>query len=235
MRDVGEIAARIDETRERIARAADRVGRNAAEIRLIGAAKGMPSPLVAAAVAAGLTDVGQNYVQEALSVKAELEADAPSFAPQVPVRWHLIGRLQRNKVARAAALFDVVQTIDRLEIGAALARHAVDRSVVLSVMVEVNLAAEPTKSGVAPTVLPELLAALRREPALSVDGLMAIPPAAESAEDSRRHFQRLRHLRDEHQLAELSMGMSDDFEIAIEEGATMVRIGRAIFGERRRA
>jgi len=216
------IAARVRDTLERLARAADRARRDPAAICLIGAAKSMPGDAVRAAVEGGLNDVGENYVQEAAAVKAAID---------LPARWHMIGRLQRNKTARAAALFDVIHTVDRREIGAAISQHTAARGVVMPVLVEVNIAGEASKSGADPAALPELLAALRDEPGIRVDGLMAIPPASEP-EAARRHFRRLRELRDEHQLRELSMGMSGDFEVAVEEGATMVRVGRAIFGDR---
>ncbi len=227
MRD--EIASKIKAIRERIARAAERVGRDPNQVRLIGAAKTMPPDVVRAAVEAGLTDIGQNYVQEGLAVKSELESSGIGAV----LRWHLIGHLQRNKAARAVEGFDVVQTVDRLSLGRTLARHAAERGVVLSVLLEVKLAAEASKSGIEPAELGGLVEALRAEPSLRVDGLMAIPPVADEA-GARRHFRRLRELRDQHALRELSMGMTNDFEIAIEEGATMVRVGRAIFGERKR-
>lgn len=217
------LGERLRTVGERLRQAADRAGRAAEEIVLIGAAKGMPVPAVRAAVAAGLRDVGENYVQEAAAMRE---------SGDLAVRWHMIGRLQRNKAARAVELFDVVHTVDRAEIGEALARHAARRGVVLPILVEVNLAGEATKSGVEPERLADLLAELRAEPALRVDGLMAIPPPSDDRE-ARRWFRILRELRDRHGLRELSMGMSDDFEIAVEEGATMVRVGRAIFGERR--
>lgn len=222
MNDPAEIAARVVEVRERIDLAAARAGRSAGDVCLIGAAKGMPASVVRAAVASGLSDIGQNYVQEAAAAKAEID---------LPVRWHLIGHLQRNKAARAVEIFNVVQTVDRPEIGVALAQQAAARGVVLPVLVEVNVAGEATKCGVAPARLGELLVNLRAHSALRVDGLMAIPPA-EQATEARRWFRALRELRDEHGLRELSMGMSGDFELAVEEGATMVRVGRAIFGER---
>lgn len=217
-----EIAARIGRIRQRIARAAERAQRDPATVRLIGAAKGMPAPVVSAAVAAGLTDIGENYVQEADAVRSGVEQRAC---------WHMIGHIQRNKAARAASLFDVVQTVDRAALGEALARHAAEAGKVLPVLVEVNVAGEATKRGVAAQEVAALVADLRKQPALRVDGLMAIPPAADERA-ARAYFRTLRELRDANALTELSMGMSDDFEIAIEEGATMVRVGRAIFGER---
>ncbi len=231
-----EIAARVEgirdrvlAVRERVAGAAERSGRDPNEIRLIGAAKTMPAEVVMAALEAGLTDVGQNYVQEGVAVRAAVDA----AGLQVHPRWHLIGHLQSNKAGRAAEVFDVVQTVDRVRLGRALARHAAERGKVLSVLIEVNLAAEESKHGVAPAEVGDLVAALADEASLEVDGLMAIPPVSNEAE-ARRHFCNLRDLRDRHGVRELSMGMTNDFEAAIEEGATMVRVGRAIFGERKR-
>ncbi len=222
-----EIAKRIGDVRQRIARAADRAGRDANDIRLIGAAKTMPAEVVRAAIDAGLTDVGQNYVKESLEILSELE----SVGFSTPVRWHLIGHLQRNKAGRAARAFDVVQTVDSLALGRGLARHAAEQGKVLSVLVEVNLAGESTKNGVDPAGIGVLLEGLRQEASLRVDGLMAIPPVSSEAV-ARGYFRTMRELRDEHGLRELSMGMTNDFEAAIEEGSTMVRVGRAIFGER---
>jgi len=217
------IAENVAKVRERIERAARGAGRHPAAVRLVAAAKTMPAKAVWQAIEAGVGDIGQNYVQEGISVMAEIDA---------PVCWHMIGKLQRNKAARAARAFDVVQTVDRLSLAAALSRQAEAAGKVLAVLIEVNLAAEPAKGGVAPAEVATLVAAVRGQPALRVDGLMAIPPAG-SAEESRVHFRRLRALGEENGLRELSMGMTNDFEIAIEEGSTMVRVGRAIFGPRR--
>ena len=217
------ITANVEAVRERIARAAERVGRDPETICLIAAAKTMPADAVREALDAGITDIGQNYVQEGVKVKEEVGAAA---------RWHLIGHLQSNKAARAAESFDVVQTVDRAKLADVLAGHAAAASRPLEVLIEVNVAGEASKSGVAPADLAELVATVRGHDALRLQGLMAIPPA-ESGDDARSHFQTLRQLRDEHGLSHLSMGMTGDFEVAIEEGATMVRVGRAIFGDRR--
>ncbi len=174
-----------------------------------------------AAIDAGATDIGENYVQEAVTKRAEVGAGGC---------WHLIGHLQRNKAARAVEVFDCIQTVDSAPLAAALARQAEVRQRPIRVLVEVRLGGEASKSGVEPGDLPALLAALRH-PALVVDGLMTVPPPGEP-EAARRHFRALRELGERAGLRELSMGMSDDFEVAIEEGATMVRVGRAIFGAR---
>ena len=217
-----DVAANVAAIRERIARAAERAARDPAQVVLVAAAKKKDAAMIDAAIAAGVADIGENYVQEAELRKAEVNGSA---------RWHMIGHLQKNKVRKAVELFDVIQTVDGAEIGAELSRRAAALQRVVRLLVEVNLADEPTKSGVRPEQLDETVGELRALPHLSVDGLMAIPPAC-SAEATRPFFRRLRELRDRLALRELSMGMSDDFETAIEEGATMVRVGRAIFGAR---
>lgn len=217
-----DVAANLEAVRARIAAAAQRVGRDPATVRLIAVAKTKSAALVRAAIAAGVTDIGENYVQEAAAKRVEVGAGA--------VRWHLIGHLQRNKAAKAVDTFDVIQTVDSAPLAAALARHAAARRRTLRVLVEVRLGGEPTKSGVEPAALPALLDAMR-DPHLVVDGLMTVPPPG-PPEAVRPFFRELRTLAGRAGLRELSMGMSDDFEVAIEEGATMVRIGRAIFGAR---
>jgi len=216
-----DVAANLAAVRARIAAAAARAGRDPADVQLIAVSKTKPAALVQAAVTAGVRDIGENYVQEAIAKRAAVGGD---------VRWHLIGPLQRNKAARALETFDMIHTIDGIAIGQALARHAAARGVRARGLLEVNIGGETTKHGIAPAELPALLERLR-DPHLSIEGLMTIPPPG-SPDDARRGFRHLRALRDAAGLRELSMGMSDDFEIAIEEGATMVRVGRAIFGER---
>ncbi|HSQ00963.1 MAG TPA: YggS family pyridoxal phosphate-dependent enzyme [Candidatus Dormibacteraeota bacterium] len=218
---MSEIAANLNAVRARIARAATRAGRDPQTVRLIAVSKTKSADAVRAAIAAGATDIGENYVQEAQAKRAAVGDGA---------RWHLIGHLQRNKAARAVEIFDCIQTVDSAALGAALSRSAAARGRTLRVLVEVRLGGEATKSGVEPAALPTLLAALQL-PGLLVEGLMTVPPAGD-AEAVRPHFRALRALRDRAGLRELSMGMSDDFEVAIEEGATMVRVGRAIFGAR---
>lgn len=219
-----DVASNVAAVRERIAAAAHRAGRNPADVRLIAAAKTKGPELIEAAIRAGVTDIGENYVQEAAAKRTHVRGVA---------RWHMIGHLQRNKVARALEVFDVIQTVDSLALGQALSRRApAGRSV--PVLVEVNLAGEQSKSGAAPDAVPELVAALRELPSIAVAGLMTIPPPVEP-DAARPYFRRLSTLRDALGLVELSMGMTDDFEAAIEEGATMVRVGRALFGERPRA
>jgi pyridoxal phosphate enzyme (YggS family) len=218
---VVDVAANLAAVRARIVRAAERAGRDPGSVHLIAVSKTKPAALVRAALVAGATDFGENYVQEAVAKRAEMGAGG---------RWHLIGHLQRNKAARAVETFDCIQTVDSAALAAALARHAAEQQRTIHVLVEVRLGGEATKSGVDPAALPALLADLR-SPALVVDGLMTVPPPGD-AEAARPHFRTLRALGERAGLRELSMGMSDDFEVAIEEGATMVRVGRAIFGAR---
>jgi pyridoxal phosphate enzyme (YggS family) len=175
------------------------------------------------AIAAGVAALGENRVQEA---REKIEALGR------PVPWHLIGSLQTNKAKDAARLFDWIHSVDRLELARELSRRAHGAERTLDVLLQVNLGDEPQKGGVAPAEVKGLREAMAGLPGLRVRGLMAIPPVTESPERTRPYFRRLRELRDELGLEHLSMGMSADFEVAIEEGATMVRVGTAIFGPR---
>ncbi len=221
---------RLAAVRHRVAAAASNCGRDPAAITLISVGKTFPAEVVNEAVTAGATDLGENRVQEAVAKK-------PGVAE---ARWHLIGPLQRNKARSALDVFDIVHTVDRFEIADRLqyllTEHWPERK--LDVLLEVNVAEEPQKAGMLPEDASELLEHALGCDRLSVRGLMAIPPWAEDPEASRPWFRKLRELRDRledevsHPLPELSMGMSHDFEIAIAEGATMVRVGTAIFGPR---
>lgn len=233
-----DIENRLTSVRERIAAAASRVGRKAEEITLLGVAKRKRPELIVAAVRAGLRDLAENYVQEAAAkipaVNEELEA-AGFAAP----RWHFVGQLQRNKARDVVRLFDVVACVDREALGAELERRASLEDRRLDALLQVDVSGEPQKGGVDPSALPALLEASTHWPRLRVVGLMSVPAATEDPEDSRPAFARLRALRDQlrgepggEHLSELSMGMTGDFEIAIEEGATIVRVGTAIFGPR---
>jgi pyridoxal phosphate enzyme (YggS family) len=225
-----DIAGRLAEVRQCIERAASDAARDPSEITLVAVGKTFPAEVLSAAVAAGAGHLGENRVQEAESKKADVK----------PATWHLIGPLQRNKARRALELFDVIHTLDRGELAHRLQRlletHWPERR--LPVLVEVNIAHESQKAGVLPGDAGELLSIAGDCPHLRVVGLMAIPPFEPDPEASRRHFRALRELRDTLEdrlsapLPELSMGMSHDFEIAIAEGATMVRVGTAIFGAR---
>lgn len=225
---VGDRLRRIE---RRIAEACARAGRRPEEVRLLGASKGQPVAALREAWEAGLRLFGENRVQEAAAKAPELPAE---------IEWHLIGPLQTNKVRRALDLFAAVHSVDRPKIAEALAREAAARGVDLPVFLEVNLAGEASKHGLTADGLAAAAAPLAALPRLRVVGLMAVPPLGGEPEASRPWFQRLRALRDE--LAArpewrgwpgwLSMGMSDDFEVAVEEGATHVRIGTMLFGPR---
>lgn len=215
--------ANLDRVRERVARAAARAGRRAEDVLLIGVSKTVDLERIRAAVAAGISALGENRVQEA---KAKVETLGR------PVPWHLIGHLQTNKARDAVELFDVIHSVDRLELAREIDKRAQTGERLVEALVEVNLGGEASKGGVAPDGLPALLDAMSAFGRVRVRGLMAIPPAVERADDARRWFSELRTLAERHGLKELSMGMSADFEAAIEEGATMVRVGTAIFGGR---
>lgn len=223
-----EVARSWSAVRTRADAAARRAGREPAAVRIVGAAKRQPSERVVAAVRAGLRDLGENYVQEAVAMRAAL-ADALEPSLVTALTWHGIGHLQRNKARDALACFTWFHGVDSAALAAELSKRA-ERDV--TVLLQVNLSRETTKSGVAEEDLPALLDAVRGLPHIRVAGLMTMPAPAENPETSRPVFARLRALAERHALVELSMGMSDDFEVAIEEGATLVRIGTALFGTR---
>ena len=227
------IADRVAAVRDRIARAAARVGRTAGEVTLVAVSKTHPPEAVREAFAAGVREVGENRVQEAEGKVAALADLAPHG-----LHWHLVGHLQSNKAKKAAVLFDWVHSLDGAAIGRRLAEAAVAAGRELRALVQVELAAEPTKSGLDESQLFPALESLRGLGAVKLLGLMILPPYEEDAERTRPYFRRLRTLRDRAKQegliegAELSMGMSHDLEVAVEEGATLVRVGTAIFGER---
>ncbi len=217
---------------ERVARACARAGRRPEEVKILGAAKKQSPEKIREAFEAGLRLVGENYVQEAQK-KREALAD-------LPLTWHLIGPLQTNKARHAVKIFDLVETVDRPAIAHELEKRAGKLGRVLPVFIEVNVGGEETKAGVAPEDLPALAEEVLSAKNLRLQGLMTIPPYREDPEEVRPFFARLRELLEdlkgrfpEAPLAELSMGMSHDFEIAIEEGATIVRVGTALFGPRK--
>jgi hypothetical protein len=226
------IAANLEEVRRQMAAAAARAGRDPASIRLVAVCKTFPTALVREAAAAGQIDFGENRVQEGLD-KIEALAD-------LPLQWHLIGHLQSNKARRAAVAFPWVHSVDRLDLVARLDRAASESGVAPNVLIQVDLAGEATKFGADPAAVGDLVRAAAEARALRLRGLMLLPPFSDDPENSRLWFTRLRDLRDElvaggvgaGHLAELSMGMSHDFAVAIEEGATIVRVGTAIFGRR---
>ncbi len=230
------IAERVAAVRERIARAAERARRSPADVRLVAVSKTQPVEAVREAFAAGVREFGENRVQEA-EPKIAASADLAGSG----ARWHLVGHLQSNKARRAAGLFELVQSIDSLELAQRLARVGEESGRTVRGLVEVDLAGESSKFGLPHGELFAALQALRGQAGLRLEGLMVLPPLVDDLEAVRPYFRRLRELRDralgEGLLAagELSMGMSHDFEAAIEEGATLVRVGTAIFGERRQA
>lgn len=222
------IRRRLEELEARIQQAAERSGRRRDDITLIAVSKQMPAEAIRAAYEAGVRDFGENYVQEWERKRAEL-GDLEG------ARVHLIGHLQSNKARRAAELFSSVQTVDSLRLARRLEEAAAARATPLPVMIEVKLSPEESKSGIAPEQADELIAALRECRRLKLTGLMTVPPWSEDPEAVRPYFRRLRDLAQRYQLPHLSMGMSQDFEVAIEEGATHVRIGTALFGPRKPA
>ena len=238
MTAASEIASRITRVRERVATAAARVGRKPEEIALVGIAKRKSSELIAAAVRAGLRDIGESYVQEAAAKIPEVNAELDRIGHEKP-RWHFVGQLQRNKARDVVRLFDSVGSVDREPLGAELERRAVKAERRLELLLQVNLSGEPQKGGVDPHGLRALLDASAAWSRLRVVGLMTIPAASNDPERNRAAFAQLLELREklrgepgaEH-LSELSMGMTSDYEVAIEEGATIVRVGTAIFGPR---
>ena len=223
---MSEVAARLDEVRGRIERAAMRAGRAPDAVRLIAISKGQPAAKIRAAHAAGQRAFGENYAQE-------LKAKAVELADLDGLRWHFVGHLQSNKAKLVAPLAELVHTVDSDTLGRELVKRA--SGLRLRALIEVNLGEEPQKGGVAPGAVLDLARSLVAIPGFELVGLMSVPPAGETA---RPAFVRLRELRDSvatvlgQPLPELSMGMSSDFEDAIAEGATLVRVGTAIFGER---
>jgi pyridoxal phosphate enzyme (YggS family) len=222
MLSADEIRANYAAVLARIDAACRRAGRDSADVTLVTVTKTFPAAAVEAAIAAGATDVGENRVQEGRDKKPLVSGSA---------RWHLIGHLQTNKAREAVRLFDVIHSVDSLDLAQKLARAAEKEQKRQQVLLEVNIGMEPQKSGVHPDQVQALVSEIRSIEALGLRGLMAIPPQGEP-EETRRWFRALRQLRDQAGLEQLSMGMTDDFEVAIEEGATIVRVGRAIFGAR---
>jgi pyridoxal phosphate enzyme (YggS family) len=222
---VSTIAERLEAVRLRIAEACHRSGRSPDEVTLVAVAKGFPPEAVREAAAAGIRHFGENRVQEA-------QAKLPLLADLSPrPTWHMVGHLQTNKVKTALNLFDIIHSVDSLHLAEAISRRAPPSGWV-PVLLEVNIAGDPAKYGFSPRELPAQAEAVRRLPGLDVRGLMTVAPMAEDPKELRPVFSRLRQLARSLDLAELSMGMTDDFEVAVEEGATIVRIGRAILGQR---
>ena len=229
---MSDIAERLAAIRNRIDNAARGAGRDPASVRLIAVSKTFPISAVREAYAAGQRDFGENRVQEALQ-KIAVSTD-------LSIRWHLIGHLQSNKARKAAPAFAMVQSVDSTELLQKLDAAAEEAGRSLELLIQVDLAGEATKHGARPEEVPRLFEAAAACRAARVVGLMTLPPVPETPEEARPWFRRLRELRDQWQAAgvpasmlrELSMGMSGDFEVAVQEGATLVRVGTAIFGSR---
>lgn len=229
------IAARVDEVRARIARAAARDGRPPADVRLVAVAKGVSPHAIAEAVAAGVTDVGENRAQEMSTKRTELAA----YPGTGSIRWHFVGVLQRNKVRAVVPGATLIHSVDSVALAEAIARRAQALDLTQDVLLEVNSGGEATKAGVAPDEAPAAAARIAALAGVALRGLMTVAPVVPELEAARPFFRELRRLRDRlvdaiPDARELSMGMSGDFEVAVEEGATLVRVGTAIFGARRR-
>lgn len=245
------IQQQLDEVRARIAEAAQRAGRDATQVRLIAVTKGVAADRIREALEAGVTEIGENRVQEAREKRGLIPGT------DFKITWHLLGHLQRNKARLAVELFDMIHSVDSLELIQTLERHMAARQTgALDVLIQVNLSGAATQFGCAPEQADKLARAVAESSHLRLAGLMALAPFSDNPEDSRPHFRKLRQLRDDLQgkgfssqlpaslpapcyggqagssPLHLSMGMSQDFEVAVEEGATLVRVGTAIFGER---
>jgi pyridoxal phosphate enzyme (YggS family) len=223
-----DIRANLERTRDRIARAAERSGRTPEDITLVAIAKTFPVHVVEEAIAAGIGDVGENRAQE-LRDKVAVLGDR--------VRWHFVGHLQTNKVRTVVGGIVLLHSVDRYGLAEAVARRARSLDMVQDVLLEVNISGEPSKHGVEPAATRDLASEVAALEGVRVRGLMTMPPLTEDPEDSRPYFRDLASLRDElvgylPEATELSMGMTRDFEVGVEEGATLVRIGEAVFGPR---
>lgn len=228
-----QIAANIEHVRSVISEAVQRTGRTASEITLVAVSKTVPIELVKVAYNLGVTNFGENRVQDALPKIA-------AFHPH-DVRWHMIGHLQSNKAGKVIGAFATVQSVDSLHLAQVLNRHAEEQGQRLPILLQVNVSGEASKEGMSPAETPELARQIAALPHIEVQGLMTIAPLVQDPEVARPVFRGLRALRDrlrdevsQCSWQHLSMGMTDDYRVAIEEGATIVRIGRAIFGERPR-
>ncbi len=225
------IEANLNRVRNEIAQAAQVSGRNMSDVELVAVTKTHPAEIVREAIGAGQVVFGESKVQEA---RAKIPV-LPSH-----LRWHFIGHLQKNKIRHALPLFEMIHSVDSLDLAEAIDRIAQEDGLHPRILLEVNVAGEGSKFGFKATTLRAGLESLLMLPRLSIEGLMCIPPLAEEAEASRKYFVELRELRDaiekefQVKLPQLSMGMTNDYNVAVEEGATLVRVGTAIFGERKR-
>ena len=219
------VAGSVDAVRERIAAACERANRSPDDVTLVAVTKNFPPEAIREAWEAGVRHFGENRVQEAAAKLPSLAGLSP------PPTWHMVGHLQTNKVKTAVGLFDIIQSVDSFHLAESISKRA-PHSARVPVFLEVNVSGEATKHGFAPDELPRGAVAARGLPGIDVRGLMTIAPLVDDPEALRPLFRRLRELAESVELPELSMGMTDDFEVAVEEGATFVRVGRAIFGER---
>ena len=222
---MNELADNLERIRARIAAACQRAGRDVGEVLLLGVTKTVPPETIDMAVSAGLTTFGENKIQEA-------KAKIPLVSGRA--HWHFIGHLQSNKAREAVGLFDLIHSVDSLKLAGELDKWAAHTGKHQPILLEVNVAGEASKHGLRPEDVPGAMAQINRLVHLEVRGLMTIPPFTANPEQARPYFKQLQTLRDQLGLPELSMGMSHDFEVAIAEGATIVRVGAAIFGERKR-
>jgi PLP dependent protein len=227
------ITANLKTVNEKISRSAAKAGRNPQDVKVVAVTKTIDLPEIIEAVKAGVLILGENRVQEALSKSLEFGVRGPEFK----VEWHLIGSLQKNKAKTAVQLFELIHTIDSIALADEVNKQANKMNKSQRVLVQVKLSDEATKHGVSEKDMMEFIEQVSKMQNLKLEGLMTIPPFFDDPEKARPYFKRLRELRDRagkkgFSLPELSMGMSNDFEVAIEEDATMVRIGTAIFGER---
>jgi pyridoxal phosphate enzyme (YggS family) len=226
------VAANYQNIRARIGEAAARVGRDPNSVKLLAAAKSQSAEAISAAIAGGVALIGENYVQEAQEKKARLSE---------PAEWHMIGHLQRNKAKLAVQLFDLIESLDGIALARELDKEGRSRGKRVRVFVEVNVAGEESKSGIAKSAVASLMEGVAELSHLRIEGLMTVPPFRENLEDVRPYFRELRELKDQLnavglpnvELKELSMGMTHDYTVAIEEGATIVRVGTALFGPRK--
>jgi pyridoxal phosphate enzyme (YggS family) len=231
MRNKEYISKNLSNVMQRISTAAQACGRDPLSIQLVAAAKGHSAALVREALEAGAGIVGENYIQEA-QARFEILSD-PS------IRWHFIGRLQSNKAKYAVRMFELIHSVDSVKLAAELDRQARKAGKTQQILVQVNISREPSKTGVGQEQALELIGSIMAFSNVRIQGLMTMPPYFDAPERARPYFAALRHLRDQVRqtlgipLEDLSMGMTGDFEVAIQEGATLVRIGTAIFGERR--
>ena len=227
-----DVAGNYRKILDRINEIAGKCGRHPREVKVLGAAKSQSVESIRAAIAAGVTLIGENYVQEAEAKKAQVSE---------AIEWHMIGHLQRNKAKAAAEIFALIESLDSVALALELEKQGRQRGKKIRALVEVNLAGEESKSGIAKDDLASLLEAIAELKHVTVEGLMTVPPFREEPEESRPYFRELRELKDKLNaqripnvdLAELSMGMTHDYPVAIEEGATIVRIGTALFGPRK--